>query len=117
MNLKCPKGMSIKPLMTLATRSRRAVRPLLDFLPRGHTLSEDAWRVRHRMLSWLLRVHVAAIFCYALVRGYTLGAAVGFASIVAVFAVLACTDSRRRSLVSTMTALGLVTSSAVLVDL
>jgi diguanylate cyclase (GGDEF)-like protein len=117
MNLKCPKGMSIKPLMTLQTTSRQAVRPLLDFLPRGHTLSEDAWRVRHRMLSWLLRVHVAAIFCYALVRGYTLGAAVGFASIVAVFAVLACTDSRRRSLVSAMTALGLVTSSAVLVDL
>ena len=98
-------------------RMDRLVRAGLAWLPRGQSLSEDVWRVRHRTLSYLLRAHVVAIFCFALIRGYDVGQAFMYAGVIAVFAWLASTDCRRRGFVSAMNALGLVTSSAVLVDL
>src|SRR5258705_8555853 len=95
----------------------RLARQGLRYLPRGQSLSEDVWRVRHRTLSYLLWAHAAGLFCFALVRGYAVPAALTYASIVAAFAVLARTDPRRRKFVSAMNAVGLVTSSAVLVQL
>jgi diguanylate cyclase (GGDEF)-like protein len=95
----------------------RRVRDVLDWLPRGRSLNEDVWRVRHRTLSYLLRAHVLAVLCFGLIIGRTLGQSFTSASIVAVFACLASTDIRRRKFVSAMTAVGLVTASAVLVDL
>jgi diguanylate cyclase len=95
----------------------RWVRTGLAYLPRGQSLSEDVWRVRHRTMSYLLRGHVAVVFCFALIRGYSLASATMYASIIGVFACLSATDQRRRGFVSAMNALGLVTSSAVLVDL
>jgi len=95
----------------------RWARAALAHLPRGQSLTEDVWRVRHRTLSYLLRAHVAIVFCFALVRGYTPASALMYASVVGVFACLSATDPRRRGFVSAMNALGLVTSSAVLVDL
>ncbi|HEX5268277.1 MAG TPA: hypothetical protein VFW24_16035, partial [Acidimicrobiales bacterium] len=92
-------------------------RRALDWLPRGQSLSEDVWRVRHRTLSYLLRAHVPVILCFALVRGYDLASAGMYAGIIAVFALLSATDPRHRAFVSAMNALGLVTCSAVLVDL
>ncbi|HEX4865550.1 MAG TPA: EAL domain-containing protein [Acidimicrobiales bacterium] len=95
----------------------RWIRAGVAYLPRGQSLNEDVWRVRHRTMSYLLRAHVGVVFCFALVRGYSLPSAVMYASIIAVFACLSATDPRRRGFVSAMNALGLVTSSAVLVDL
>jgi hypothetical protein len=31
---------------------------LIDILPRGNTLGEDDWQRRHRLLQWVLIVHV-----------------------------------------------------------
>ena len=95
----------------------RVLGTVLHWLPRGQSLSEDVWRVRHRTLSYLLRAHIAAIFVFALVRGYGVVEAASYAGVVAVFAALASTDPRRRGFVSAMNAVGLVTCSAVLVDL
>jgi diguanylate cyclase (GGDEF)-like protein len=95
----------------------RLVLRFLHYLPRGQSLNEDVWRVRHRTLSFLLRAHVVGIFCFGLIVGRGLNQSLEGAAIVAVFACLALTDARRRRFVSAMTALGLVTSSAVLVDL
>ena len=89
----------------------------LSYLPRGQSLSEDVWRVRHRTLSYLLWAHAVGIFFFALIRGYRIPDALMYASIVAAFALLAGTDPKRRKFVSAMNALGLVTSSAVLVQL
>jgi diguanylate cyclase (GGDEF)-like protein len=100
-----------------APRGTRHLRTLLEYLPRGQSLSEDVWRVRHRTLSYLLRAHVFGVFCFALIIGRGATKGLESAAIVAVFALLASTDARRRKFVSSMTALGLVTSSAVLVDL
>jgi diguanylate cyclase len=106
-----------KDSMPVFTAARRILRVAMSHLPRGQTLSEDVWRVRHRTLSWLLWGHVAGIFFYALIQDYSAVQAGGYATIIACFALLAATDSKRRKFVSAMTALGLVTSSAVLVDL
>jgi diguanylate cyclase (GGDEF)-like protein len=95
----------------------RVARRAFSYLPRGQSLSEDVWRSRHRTLSYLLRAHVVAIFGFALVRGYSVSQALMYSGIIAVFAALGSTDSRRRKFVSTVTALGLVTCSAVLVAL
>jgi diguanylate cyclase (GGDEF)-like protein len=63
-----------------------------------------------------LRIHIPIIFFYALIRGYSVGSAAMFAGVIVVFACLSATDPRRRGFVSSMNALGLVTCSAVLVD-
>ena len=104
--------------LPVATRPLvRAISVIRDYLPRGQSLSDDVWLIRHRVLSTLLRVHVAGIFVFALVRGFSVSQSLTEAGVVAVFAVLASTDHRRRRFVSSMSALGLVTSSAVLVQL
>jgi diguanylate cyclase len=100
-----------------ATAAGRVIRRALSYLPKGQSLSEDVWRVRHRTLSYLLRAHVVAIFAFALIRGYTVTEALMSAGLIGVFAWLGSTDGRRRKFVSAMTALGLVTTSAVLVSL
>jgi diguanylate cyclase len=94
----------------------RLARRGLSYLPKGQALSEDVWRVRHRTLSYLLRAHVVAIFCFALFRGYSVSQALMYAGLIAVFACLGSTDSRRRDFVSAITALGLVMCSGVLVN-
>ena len=56
-------------------------------------------------------------FCFALLRGYSVTQALMYAGLIGVFACLGSTDCRRRKFVSAITALGLVTCSAVLVAL
>src|ERR1700682_5264725 len=84
-----------RPLV-LRGAPRRWLKTALDYLPRGQSLSEDVWRVRHRTLSYLLRAHVLGVFCFALIVGRGLTEALEGAAIVAVFACLASTDTRRR---------------------
>src|ERR1700704_4720052 len=95
----------------------RWVRSAVAWLPRGQSLSEDVWRVRHRTLSYLLRAHVLGVFCFGLIVGRGLTESLEGAGVVAVFAALASTDPKRRKFVSGMTAVGLVTASAALVGL
>jgi diguanylate cyclase len=96
---------------------RRLLTKTVQYLPRGQSLNEDVWRVRHRTLSILLRAHVLIAFCFGLIVGRGITNSLEAAGILTVFAWLASTNPRRRKFVSSMTALGLVTSSAVLVDL
>jgi diguanylate cyclase (GGDEF)-like protein len=107
----------LKTSRWLPSAPGRWLRRGIAWLPRGQSLSEDVWRVRHRTLSYLLRGHVLGVFCFGLIVGRGLTESLEGAAIVAVFAGLASTDLRRRRFVSAMTALGLVTSSAVLVSL
>ncbi|HEV7527228.1 MAG TPA: GGDEF domain-containing protein, partial [Acidimicrobiia bacterium] len=95
----------------------RVLRSGLAWLPRGQSLSEDVWRVRHRTLTFLLRAHVVGVFLFGVVVGRPLFECFQGAGAVAVFAILASTNPDRRKFVSGMTAVGLVTSSAALVGL
>ena len=49
-------------MMTAA--ARRWWRNAAEYLPKGQSLPEDAWRTRHRALCWLLRAHVVGIFIF-----------------------------------------------------
>jgi len=101
----------------MSSTVRRWGRLVLDYLPQGHSLPEDAWRVRHRTLSYLLRAHVVGVLALGLVRGQGPLHSLTEASVVAVFACLGWTSPRHRQFSSAMTAVGLVASSAVLVHL
>jgi diguanylate cyclase (GGDEF)-like protein len=86
-----------------------------DWLPKGQSLPEGLWRTRHRALSRLLWAHVAGIFVYAQVRGFTIQHSLLEAGIVGLFAFMAHADRISRRMRSAMAAIGLVTASAVLV--
>jgi diguanylate cyclase (GGDEF)-like protein len=90
---------------------------ILDYLPKGQLLPEDVWRHRHRVLSYLLRLHVVGLFVFGLIRGFTTLHSAEDAGIVLFFAVLASGNARNRKFSSAMCALGLISSSAVLVHL
>ena len=44
---------------------------LLDVLPHGYSLDEDEWQRRHRLLLWLLGLHVPALVILGLVLGHS----------------------------------------------
>ncbi|MEJ3652926.1 ATP-binding protein [Actinomycetes bacterium KLBMP 9759] len=45
-------------------------RKLLDTLPRGYTLDEPDWQRRHRLLLWLLAIHLPALAVFAAALGH-----------------------------------------------
>ena len=99
------------------TGVRKVAADVVAYLPKGKGLPDDVWRLRHRTLSNLLRAHLAVIAVLGLVTG-GVGDALLFGGAVGVFAVLALGHGGTgRSFSSAMCALGLVTSSAVLVHL
>src|SRR5258708_36180656 len=57
-------------------RSRRggvvteALAAVRAFLPRGDTLDDETFAERHRLLSWLLALHVPAIVAFAVFEGF-----------------------------------------------
>jgi signal transduction histidine kinase len=85
-------------------------------LPRGRTLSTGAWAVRHRALLTLLWAHVLLLPIFGVAQGVPVSHAMFEGAIVAVFAVAGTLlDERRRVLASAVVALGLLSSSAILV--
>jgi signal transduction histidine kinase len=60
-------------------RTGRAVNRLLAYLPRGNTLDDKSWHRRHRLLKWVLAIHLPVMAALGLVLqntplviGYTL---------------------------------------------
>src|SRR2546423_14878448 len=103
--------------MAVTKGLKRAVYNAREYLPKGQSLPEDVWRIRHRALCYLLRAHVALIFAYALLRGFGVVHSLTEAGIVAIFASLATTDGRRRRFPPAMAALRLRMASALVVHL
>ncbi|HVF74452.1 MAG TPA: GGDEF domain-containing protein [Acidimicrobiales bacterium] len=101
----------------MSTILRRWRRVAFDFLPKGHSLPEEVWRVRHRTLSFLLRAHVVGLFILGLSLGEGPLHSALEAAIVGAFAVVSWACTARRAFASAVTALGLVVASAVLVHL
>jgi signal transduction histidine kinase len=90
------------------------VSAVLDFLPRGNTLSDDAWQRRHRLLQIILAGHVPALFVYGLARGFGL-AEVCETLVLPVAALLIGHYLRSRRLAAGFVTLGLVYCSGALV--
>jgi signal transduction histidine kinase len=52
---------------------RRAIRTMLDYLPRGNTLDDETFRRRHLLLCWVLALHIPPLFAFGLWQGYDVG--------------------------------------------
>jgi anti-sigma regulatory factor (Ser/Thr protein kinase) len=96
-----------------ATLSARSLR---SHLPRGQTLPADAFARRHRWMFRLLLAHVVAIPLFGLAQGFSLGHSLVDGVPLATIA-FAITRFENRRVVASLMALGLLTSSALLVHL
>jgi len=95
---------------------QRARAAAIEVLPRGGVLPEVSWRSRHRAITALLWAHVIALPLIGIVAHQPLALAFLEAAVVGLLAVGA--SLRRLSVTarSAMATLGLVTSSAILVQ-
>ena len=84
-------------------------------LPRGQTLPPEVWQRRHRALLILLCLHAVALPVFSVVQGYGPLHAVEHGAVLAALAAVAFAARRRARLAAVVVALGLITSSAMLV--
>ena len=101
------------PSPVQATASTTTLRSLL---PRGQTLPDDVFRLRHRWIQRLLWLHVVGLPVFALAHGYSVAHSLLEATPLLAVAIAAKFTSNRRVCASLM-AVGLLTSSAILVHL
>jgi hypothetical protein len=87
-----------------------------SLLPRGQTLPEDVFQLRHRWIQRLLWLHVVALPIFGVTQGFSVWHSLIESSPLLVIAVLARLTTNRRMAASLM-AVGLLTSSAILVHL
>jgi diguanylate cyclase (GGDEF)-like protein len=84
-------------------------------LPQGSALPDDVWAQRHRWILTTLWLHVPAIVLYSFVRGSSATKLVVEAAILTAPALAATALGRKRRIATVVTAMGLLTCSAVLV--
>lgn len=112
---------ALQPPQALPARPARGLRASMDrfrdSLPRGNTLPADEFDRRHRVILGLLWVHVPGLFVFAVARGYGVRHSLLEVVIIAAFAALAKLAWRRgrRRVSATLTSVGLLSCSALLV--
>ncbi|HEX8645551.1 MAG TPA: PP2C family protein-serine/threonine phosphatase [Thermoleophilaceae bacterium] len=87
-----------------------------SLLPKGQTLPPSVFEIRHRWITRLLWMHVVGLPIFGIARDYQVLHALLEALPLLVLA-LAATFARGRRLRASLTAIGLLTSSAILVHL
>jgi hypothetical protein len=87
-----------------------------SLLPRGQTLPDDVFQLRHRWIQRLLWLHVVALPIFGVTQGFSVWHSVIEGSPLLAIALLARLTQDRRLCASLM-AVGLLTSSAILVHL
>jgi GAF domain-containing protein/anti-sigma regulatory factor (Ser/Thr protein kinase) len=92
-------------------------RSLLGLLPQGGTLPEESWVRRHRGVVVLLWLHSAVIPIVALTMGFSLAHSLAESLVVPTAAAIAGMRGLTRRVRTVAAALGLLSSSAVLVHL
>jgi diguanylate cyclase (GGDEF)-like protein len=93
----------------------RAFQRLRAAAPRGDLLPDDIWLRRHRVIVFVLWLHVPALAAIGLFSGLSAPHVAVEVGAIAAAALLARSDRYGRTLQATFATLGLVTSSAVLV--
>ena len=89
----------------------------LDTLPHGNTLPREAWLRRHRFLLALLSIQSAALVVVGLAHGFSLAHSLIEGGIPASMAAAAVAVESRRRLASALVAIGLISTSGVLVHI
>ena len=95
---------------------RRAIRTMLDYLPRGNTLDEESFRRRHLLICWILGLHLPALFVFGVWQGYGVRHSALEIAIPA-FCLVFARMARNRRLAAFFVTAGLVFCSSVLVHL
>jgi hypothetical protein len=91
---------------------------IISLLPKGRSLPEHVWLRRHRGLLLLLWLHVIGLTALGIVRGYGVQHfLVEVDAVLVAFGTIAASPRASRRLRSLMVAVGLLTSSALLVHL
>lgn len=96
---------------------KRGLRRVLSLLPHGRSLPEADWARRHRGMVWLVWAHALGLGLFALARGNSLGHSLVEAVPIATCALAAGTPRLGRRVRTAVVAIGLLTSSAILVHL
>jgi signal transduction histidine kinase len=94
----------------------RALASVREYLPRGNLLDDAAFRRRHLLLSWILALHIPALFAFGVWQGYGVehsALEVALPSALLLFGQLA----RQRRLKAFFVTAGLVFCSTVIVHL
>jgi diguanylate cyclase (GGDEF)-like protein/PAS domain S-box-containing protein len=94
-----------------------ALARLRDVLPAGKTLPPDVWHRRHRGMVVLVWLHAVGLPIYGLTRGYPLWHVTLDALPITAFGIAAIVPYRSARFRACMVALGLLSSSALLVHL
>jgi diguanylate cyclase (GGDEF)-like protein len=92
-------------------------RRLRGYLPNGHPLAPQEWRLRHRMILYVLVLHVVGVFIFGVARGFGPAHSAADVAPIAVAALAASSNQLSNRLRSVVATLGLLTASAVLVHL
>jgi signal transduction histidine kinase len=92
------------------------MRAISDLLPRGNRLDEEAFSRRHQVLRWVLGLHVPLVFAFGSARGENTGWTAG-ALILPALCLVLCTWDVPRRVAASLTTVGLVSTSLVLVSL
>jgi signal transduction histidine kinase len=90
------------------------VSAVLDYLPKGNTLSDKEWHRRHRLLQWVLAAHLPALFVFGVARGFA-PSDVAEALALPLACLIIGHLMRSRRLAASFITLGLVYCSAALV--
>ena len=105
---------------TLVRRILSAVRPFPKIIPKmipeGRALSETAWNGRHRGILVLLWLHAFGLAGFGIYKGYGAVQSLGEGSVIAALAFAATRTTIGRCTRSAIASVGLVTSSAILVQ-
>src|SRR3954469_6380673 len=88
---------------------------MFSWLPRGRALPPEVWAVRHRGLLLILAAHLVVLPAFAVIQGWSLGAAWLFDAVPAAFGAAACSRRLSRAARSSLCAIALLSCSAVLV--
>ena len=99
---------------------RAPVRPWrarLSFLPEGRRIPDEAWRRRHRGLTWLLAAHAPVLFVFSLIREHSPTEALLQSLLLTLPVALACAPGLGRNVRSGATSLGLVIAASIFVHI
>ncbi|HEX2070511.1 MAG TPA: EAL domain-containing protein [Thermoleophilaceae bacterium] len=100
-----------------ARRSRSVLGRLIALLPHGRSLPEADWARRHRAMVWLVWLNAIGLGVFALARGNSIGHSLFEITPITACAIAAGMPRLGRRVRTGVVAIGLLTSSAVLVHL
>jgi diguanylate cyclase (GGDEF)-like protein len=95
----------------------RALEAVRTWLPKGQLLPEHIWRRRHATIVALLWAHVVGLTAFGLFQGQTVPHMALEGGVLAIFALIASTESVGMKARVAAASFGLITSSAILVHL